>query len=201
MTLAPTTPVLATARLLLRPLQLADAEQTQQLFPQWEVVKFLNASVPWPYPPDGALSYVRDIALPAVARGDEWYWTLRLKDQPEKLIGLIGLKKGEQENRGFWLGPPWRGKGLMTEAVVAANDYWFDVLGFSFMRVLKAVANIESIRISEKTGMRRVSTAEREFVVGRLLAETWEMTAEEWWAARDTLLQQAQVRSHDGRAD
>ncbi len=195
MTPAQTIPVLTTDRLLLRPLQLADAEQTQQLFPQWEVVKFLNASVPWPYPPDGALSYVRDIALPAVLRGDEWYWTLRLKEHPEKLIGLISLKKGEQENRGFWLGLPWRGNGLMTEAVIAANDYWFEVLGFNVMRVLKAVANVESIRISEKTGMRKVSSEERDFVGGRFLAETWEMTAEEWRAARDILVKQAQARS------
>jgi hypothetical protein len=39
-----------TERLFLRPLQLADATQTQRLFPQWEIVKFLNARVPWPYP-------------------------------------------------------------------------------------------------------------------------------------------------------
>jgi ribosomal-protein-alanine N-acetyltransferase len=29
-----------TKRLLLRPLQLSDAEHTQRLFPQWEIVKF-----------------------------------------------------------------------------------------------------------------------------------------------------------------
>ncbi len=195
MTPAQTTPVLTTDRLLLQPLQVADAEQTQQLFPQWEVVRFLNASVPWPYPPDGALSYYRDIALPAVARGDEWYWTLRLKGHPDQLIGLIGLMKSDHTNRGFWLGLPWRGKGLMTEAVIAANDYWFDVLGFDVLRAPKAVANVESIRISEKTGMRRISTEERDFVAGRFPAETWEMTAEEWRAARYSLLKQANVRS------
>src|ERR1700759_5114722 len=37
-------------RLLLRPLQLSDAEQTQLLFPHWEIVKHLNTIVPWPYP-------------------------------------------------------------------------------------------------------------------------------------------------------
>jgi hypothetical protein len=39
-----------TKRLLLRPLQLSDDEHTQRLFPQWEIVKFLNSKVPWPYP-------------------------------------------------------------------------------------------------------------------------------------------------------
>ncbi|MGA7350150.1 MAG: GNAT family N-acetyltransferase [Acidobacteriaceae bacterium] len=82
-------PTLETARLLLRPLQLSDAEQVQILFPHWEVVQYLNAVVPWPYPPDGALTYYRDRALPAVERGDEWHWTLRLKENPGQIIGGI----------------------------------------------------------------------------------------------------------------
>ena len=73
------TPDLETERLLLRPLQLEDAQQTQPLFAQWEVVQFLNARVPWPYPPDGVRTFYRDVALPAVERGDEWAWTLRLR--------------------------------------------------------------------------------------------------------------------------
>ncbi len=53
-------------------------------------------------------------------------------------------------NRGFWLAPEWQGWGLMTEAVIAANDFWFDVLGFPVLRTGKAVANAGSRRISEK---------------------------------------------------
>jgi ribosomal-protein-alanine N-acetyltransferase len=47
-------PALETARLLLRPLQLDDAEQVQILFPHWEIVRYLASRMPWPYPPDGA---------------------------------------------------------------------------------------------------------------------------------------------------
>ena len=121
---------LHTDRLVLRPLQLSDAPQTQRLFPQWEIVKYLNSIVPWPYPADGAITYYRDVVFPAVERGDEWHWTLRLKKSPDQHIGSIGLMKGKPDNRGFWLGLPWHGQGLMTEAVIAANDFWFDVLGF-----------------------------------------------------------------------
>ena len=39
------TPPLATPRLLLRPLELADAEQAQPLFAQWEVVRYLANKV------------------------------------------------------------------------------------------------------------------------------------------------------------
>ncbi len=177
-------PTLETERLFLRPLELSDADQVQRLFPQWEVVKYLNAVVPWPYPPDGALTYYRDRALPAMARGDEWHWTLRLKEQPQQIIGAIGLIRGETDNRGFWLAPPWQGKGLMTEAVIAVNDFWFDVLGFPVLRAPKAIANVASRRISEKTGMRMVRREERNLVSGRLPGEVWEITAEEWRAFR-----------------
>jgi ribosomal-protein-alanine N-acetyltransferase len=173
-----------TARLVLRPLELADAEQVQRIFPRWEVVRYLNAIVPWPYPPDGALTYFRDSALPAIARGDEWHWTLRLKESPEQIIGAIGLIRGDHDNRGFWLAPEWHGKGLMTEAVMAVNDYWFDVLGFPMLRAPKAIANTASRRVSEKTGMRMVGTEERNLVSGRQPSEVWEITKEEWQAFR-----------------
>jgi len=66
--LARSIPTLETPRLLLRPLELADAAQIQILFPHWEIVRYLRNAIPWPYPADGALQYVRDMALPATAR-------------------------------------------------------------------------------------------------------------------------------------
>ena len=177
---------LETPRLELRPLELADAEQAQRLFPKWEIVRFLAARVPWPFPDDGALAYYRDHALPAMERGEEWHWTLRLKSHPGQLIGAISLLKAGNENRGFWLGLPWHGQGLMTEAVDAATDYRFDTLGFPVLRVPKAVGNIASRRISEKQGMRVVAVGEKDYVGGRFPAEIWEITAEEWRARGDS---------------
>jgi len=175
---------LETARLILCPLELGDAEQVQRIFPQWEIVKFLNARVPWPFPAEGVLTYYREVALPAIARGEEWHWTLRLKSKPAQIIGHISLRRQENHNRGFWLGLPWHGQGLMSEAVEVVTDYWFDVLGFAVLRAPKAVANVASRKISEKTGMRIVSVEERDYVGGRFPSELWEITAEEWYARR-----------------
>jgi ribosomal-protein-alanine N-acetyltransferase len=179
---------LETQRLLLRPLELADAAQIQTLFPHWEIVRYLRNVIPWPYPSDGALQYVRDMALPAIARGEAWHWTLRLKTAPEQLIGFISLIKGENENRGFWMSPPWQGRGLMSEACDAVTDYWFSALKFPVLRVPKAIANVASRRISEKQGMRVVATEERDYVGGRFPTEIWEITAEEWRARKNTKL-------------
>ena len=177
-------PELQTARLVLRPLQLSDAAQVQAVFPHWEVVQYLASRVPWPYPPDGAETFYRDVALPAMERGEEWHWTLRLRDEPDRIIGAISLMTTKAENRGFWLGLPWQGQGLMTEACDVVTDYWFDTLQFPVLRVSKAAANTASRRISQKQGMRVIGVEEREYVCGRLPAEIWEVTAAEWRASR-----------------
>ena len=157
-------------------------------------MKYLNARVPWPFPDDGAFAHYRDLALPAIERGEEWHWTLRLRQAPGAIIGAIGLVRplgdGSEpsNNRSFWLAPPWHRQGLMLEAVVAINDYWFDALGFNVMRVPKAVENVGSRRISERTGMRVVATYESDYVSGRLLTEAWELTADEWRAQRESFV-------------
>lgn len=178
------TPLLETERLLLKPLVLEDAAQVQPLFGVWEVVQFLNDRVPWPFPEDGAYTYYRDVALPAMERGDEWHWTLRLKDAPERIIGAIGLMRSEANNRGFWLGVPWREQGLMTEAVEAVTAFWFETLGFDVLRAPKASGNKGSVRISERTGMRLEAHHEAGFVCGQQPAETWVMTRAEWRARK-----------------
>ena len=178
-----------TERLILRPHELADAEQIQALFPQWKIVRFLMNRVPWPYPPDGALTYIRDVALPQMEREEAWHWTIRPAAEPERIIGSISLIRGSQDNRGFWLGPQWRGLGLMNEACVWVNDFWFSTLGFDVLRVSKAVGNTASRRISEEQGMRLVGHGEKDYVSGRLPSEIWEITAEEWraWKAGGNL--------------
>lgn len=179
-------PTLATPRLILRPLELSDADAIQDIFPQWEIVRFLAAKIPWPYPAGEARRFIGNVALPAIEDGHEWQWSIRLKTEPERLIGIMHLMDNQDDNRGFWLDPGYQRLGLMTEACVAANDFWFDRLGKLVLRAPKAVANTPSRRISQRTGMRLIRTEERELVAGRLPAEIWEITAEEWRAWRST---------------
>ncbi|QQB33323.1 GNAT family N-acetyltransferase [Achromobacter deleyi] len=178
-------PPLSTERLLLQPLCLDDAPAIQRIFPQWEVVRYLAEQVPWPYPADGARTYVEQVALPAMRRGVQWHWSLRPRTEPDRLIGLISLMRDDPGNhRGFWLDPLYQGQGYMTEASEAVTAYWFEVLGQPVLRAPKAVANDGSRRLSDRTGMRRVATEERGFVSGRQMAEIWEITREEWQARK-----------------
>jgi [ribosomal protein S5]-alanine N-acetyltransferase len=54
--------------------------------------------------------------------------------------------------------------------------------------VAKALENEASRRISQKQGMRVVASVERDYVCGRLPAEIWEITAEEWRARKANVL-------------
>lgn len=177
-------PALETLRVLLRPLVIEDAIQAQALFPRWEIVRYLDAVVPWPYPADGARTFYETVVLPAMERGEAWHWSIRLRDAPDELVGTINLKRGERENRGFWVALPWQRRGIATEACAAVNDFWFDVLGFSVLRVGKAIANEASRRISARQGMRLVGTELRDLVSGRQPGEIWEISAAEWRSRR-----------------
>lgn len=175
-----------TDRLLLCPLALADADQIQAVFPRWEIVRYLQTRVPWPYPQDAARQFIEQIALPAMERGESWNWSLRLKFAPERIIGNLELRCNRESHRGFWLVPELQGRGLMTEACCWANDFWFETLRFPLLRVSKAAENLASRRISERMGMRLVGTAEKDYICGRLPSDIWEMMSEEWraWKVR-----------------
>lgn len=174
------TPLIETTRLILKPLERNDAGAIQAVFPQWEIVRYLTAAVPWPYPEDAAQHYVDNVALPAIAQGQGWSWTLRRRENPDELIGLIELRDVENDNRGFWLVPEWQRNGFMTEACQAVNDFWFRTLGREVMRVPKAAINAGSVMISRHSGMRLIKTGKKEYVAGLLDYQLWEITREEW---------------------
>ncbi len=175
-------PMLHTARLILAPLLLTDAPAIQQVFPQWDVVRYLDSHVPWPYPEDGALTYIRDVALPAAAEGSEWHWTIRLIGEPARVIGCISLHDQLKNHRGFWLAPQWRGQGYIQEACEVVNAFWFETLQRPVMQVPKAAGNDASRRISQREGMRLIERRDGHFVSGPMVQELWELTREEWLA-------------------
>ncbi|MCO4769520.1 MAG: GNAT family N-acetyltransferase, partial [Deltaproteobacteria bacterium] len=122
------TPTLSTPRLLLRPATVEDAPAVQALFSSWEVIQHMSLKVPWPFPPDGAIHWLRDIAMPKVARGEVMLWALTLRELGDQAIGILEWRRsdtGDSDGRGFWIAPAYQGRGLMTEAVVAFQDYVF----------------------------------------------------------------------------
>jgi len=181
------TPTLTTERLVLRPLTIEDAPTLQKLFNNWNIIKHLNENVPWPYPDDGAHTYLKNDALPRMQNRQALIWTITLKGDP---IGLIEYRAEpkfdtDQENRGFWIGEPYWNKGYITEAVIATNDYLFFDLGIEKMTLDNFKGNIASRRIKEKTGAIFTHTGTRPHRGGEIEMEFWELTAENWKKFRE----------------
>lgn len=180
-----TVPAFDTERLLLRPLQAEDAQQIQKCFPQWEIVRYLAARFAWPYPQDGAEQFVNNVALPAMARGEGWFWTIRRKEAPQQLIGVISLSLTVDNHRGFWLDPAWHRRGYMTEACRVVTEYWFTELEQPVLRVPKARDNAASRKMSISSGMRLIRTGQEQYIGGEMASELWEITRQEWLALND----------------
>jgi [ribosomal protein S5]-alanine N-acetyltransferase len=181
----PPTPILETPRLMLRPIALADAPTVQRRFPQWEIVRHLNAHVPWPYPADQALTYLHR-TLEEMARGEILKWAITLREDPAELIGSIDLwwKDDERDNRGFWLDPAFWGRGLMTEAAERVTEYAFVELGWPQLWLTNAQDNTASHRIKEKQGAVLIDLTPNDYVSGPGMRETWLLTREAWLARR-----------------
>lgn len=180
----PPTPVLETARLILRPLEERDIPAIQRIFPQWEVVRYLNAAVPWPYPDDGAATNMAE-CLTKRARGEQFYWAITLKDGTDELVGRIDLwpDDGERNDmRGFWLDPDLHGGGLMTEAAEAVTRFAFETLEWPRLLLTNAVQNIASRRVKEKQGAEHVGREPWPSVSGPGERDVWRLSREAWLA-------------------
>ena len=177
------TPLLETRRLILRPLAESDAPAIQRHFNNWNVIRHLASVVPWPYPDDGAQTFIR-LQLDKIAAGEELYvWVPVLRSGDGQAIGSVGFRPGVDHakgNRGFWLAEPYWNQGLMTEAITAVNDFAFLTLGLDEFHVCNAESNVASRRVKQKTGAEFVGYVEIPHHDGRSRSEKWRVTRKAW---------------------
>ena len=183
-------PTFTTDRLVLRPLSIEDAPAIQRYFERREVVQYLNKSVPWPYPSDGAQVYLEQVLLPAVESGRERAWALCLEGQ---LIGAISIACEGEENRGFWLAPEYWNQGYMSEASRRINAYLFGELGWNQIVTGNAQGNEASSRLKRAQGFEHIATFAKEFVAGPMPYEQWRLTREAWLASQKPLIRRAHI--------
>ena len=184
MTMIPV-PTFETERLVLRAPGLDDVAAYTRHFVDYEVVRHLAAHVPWPYPEDGVRDFLVERVLPRQGR-DRWFWGLFPRERDDELIGAVELwTPGDPENRGFWLGRAYWGRGLMSEAVEPVTAFAFEVVGLERLTFCNALGNDRSRRVKEKSGARFRRSEPASFVdpVYRE-REIWTLEQETW--RRDT---------------
>lgn len=113
-------PILETRRLLLRAPVMEDVEQICALAGDFEVARML-ARMPHPYLPEHAEEFLG--ACQAMDPATDRVFAIELED--EGLVGVIGLNPFEEgasergTELGYWIGRPYWGRGLASEAVDA----------------------------------------------------------------------------------
>lgn len=116
-----------TERLLLRPLDKADAPRIAKLVANENVVRMLE-QLPWPYALSDAEGHIARSA-DRWQTGDAYNFAIVLHG--EDFIGTVGLERLESGiyDIGYWLGEPYWGHGYMTEAARAVMQWAHEELG------------------------------------------------------------------------
>lgn len=179
-------PELSTPRLLLREIALGDAEFWMRNFSDPDVVE-LTAYEP-PQDLEAARGEITQFCLRPFQERTGMRWGIALRGTRE-LIGTLGyhqwIREGAHRARmGYDLLPEHRRKGIMTEAMGAALEYGFGVMGLHRVEVLIDPANTPSIRLAEGLGFRREGVLrENTYFRGRFIDDTvYSLLAPEWRA-------------------
>lgn len=80
-------------------------------------------------------------------------------DGSEVLVGGLTIsnirrRAAQYANLGYWMGQPFAGRGLMTEAVSLVLPFFFDQLGLHRLHAAFLPHNLPSRRVLEKNGFR-----------------------------------------------
>ena len=176
-----TLPTFETNRLILREVTLADVPSYQSHFADYDVIQYLSANVPWPYPENGAETYLTQLVIPNQGK-TRWNWGIFLKSNPTELIGAVELfVPGLPEHRGFWLAKKYWNKGYMTEALKPVTEFAFNTLNLDKLIFANAVQNNRSRRVKEKSGAKYLDTRPAKYVNPKFtLSEFWELSRSNW---------------------
>lgn len=140
-----------TNRLTLRPFLATDATQVATLAGDWDVAR-MCARIPHPYDQDDARRWFE--TLPK-ARAEGQGYTFALSNPQDGVIGAMSLerrKEGDPLTLGYWLGKPYWGRGLATEAGAAVLAHAVEDLGATQFRSEHFAENEASGNVLQKLG-------------------------------------------------
>ena len=149
-----------TERLVLRKFALEDAEA---MYKNWasdpEVTKFLT----WPTHDNVAVSKrVLGDWVAAYEKNDNYQWAIVLKENGDEPIGSITAVGGndaiEMIHIGYCLGRNWWHQGIMSEALQAVMDFFFDTVGVNRIETRHDPNNPHSGMVMQKCGMKYEGT-------------------------------------------
>lgn len=159
----PDPPLLATARLHLRPLAPDDAPAIAAAL-QDPAIATGAADIPYPFSLETATRWI-EMTIAMAARGTGITYAILAGDAGEH-IGEIGLDMVPAHRRaevGYWISRPFWGRGYATEATRRVIRLTFEELGINRVGANCYTRNIGSARVLQKSGLRYERSARQYF--------------------------------------
>lgn len=160
---------LKTKRLYLRAPAICDAAAIAGLLNNWNISSHL-ALAPYPYGLSDAEAFVDRVSQLKPSAGDIVYAITRER----RFLGVISIHQQRRgPNLGYWLGEPYWGRGIMTEAVGAVVHAFFKepdncLLTSGFFRGNEASWSIQRRLGFKVTGESRITCVARDAEVANV---------------------------------
>lgn len=153
-------PVLRTQRLVLRAMEMRDLEAFYYLRTAPEMNVYIDRPV---------LNSVEEVVKlmeriwGGVRDGQSVFWAMSLVGD-ERMIGTMCIWNLDAEKMqgevGYVLHPDYQGQGLMGEALAAAVDYGWTMMGLQRIEAYTHKDNVASVRLLERYGFERDAVAQ-----------------------------------------
>lgn len=170
---------LLTERLVIRPMEIADAGQLAEVYGDARTMQHLTSDLPTDL--DAARAWVQRKIDLYEADGQLSLWTV-IHRETGLIVGDVGLQHedyghgpevgiGGRGNRGFWR------LGLGLEAATAALDAGFGQLGLERIGAETGPENLPAQRLLERLGMRRNGSNPAGWPVYVITRQEWDARA------------------------
>jgi len=145
--------ILTTERLRLRPLRRDDLDLLAALYADPQVMRFSLGLL------DRKQTHEKLDKILATAAVENWNSFAVEPIEDDRFAGICGfapqtIDDVDEIELGYRLMPEFWGRGIATEAARACRDYAFETLRLPRIISIIEPANIGSIRVTEKTGLR-----------------------------------------------
>ncbi len=134
----------------LRAWKKSDVESLVKYANNWEVAKYLTGRFPYPYTRQAGEAFIQF----ATSSNPIHIFAIEILGEACGAIGIhpqedIHIKNAEL---GYWLGEPFWGKGIMTNAVKEMIEFGFNTYAINRIFARPFGTNIGSQRVLEKAG-------------------------------------------------
>lgn len=157
-----------TERLVLRELQLSDAEQIFKIRSDARVNEFIDREPTKSV--DESLKFVNNI-LKAQSKENVMMWAITLKNEPQ-LIGTVVywhiVKEKHKAEIGYEMLPEYFGQGIMYEALMEVIRFGFETMQLKTIVAETRGDNLRSMNALEKCGFAQHGVANDGYLIYRL---------------------------------